>query len=108
MNKKTHNINSIGGILKGSFITGKRNIKHIPFLLMLVVLALINIRSSFHSEELLARSISLEKEVEDLRLIHVTTKLDLMKMYKRSVIESLVDDQYLQTSLTPPQIIEIR
>ena len=77
-----------------------------PFLLMTVFLVLVNISSSFQAEKLLKQSISLEKEVADLRLVYITTKSDLMSMYRRSVIENIVNGQGLKTSLTPPIIIE--
>jgi hypothetical protein len=48
----------------------------------------------------------LEQEVADLRLVYITTKSDLMSMYRRSVIESIVADKGLKTSLTPPVIIK--
>jgi hypothetical protein len=98
--------NTISSILKGEFITQKSNEKLIPFLLMIVVLGLINIRSSFHAEKLLKQSISLEKEVADLRLTYITTKSELMSVYRRSIVEGLVESQGLKTSLTPPEIIE--
>ena len=97
---------TISSILKGEFIAKSSNPKLLPFLLMIVVLGLLNIRSSFHAEKLLKHSISLEKEVADLRLTHITTKSQLMSMYRRSVIELLVNDQGLETSLIPPEIIE--
>ena len=106
MTAKRDNSNTISSILKGEFITEKSNAKLIPFLLMIVVLGLINIRSSFHAEKLLKQSISLEKEVADLRLTYITTRSSLMSMYRRSIIESLVKDQGLETSLTPPEIIK--
>jgi hypothetical protein len=71
-----------------------------------VFLVLVNISSSFRAEKLLKQSISLEKEVADLRLVYITTKSDLMSMYRRSVIENIVNEQGLKTSLTPPVIIE--
>ena len=73
---------------------------------MIVFLVLVNISSSFRAEKLLKQSISLEKEVADLRLVYITTKSDLMSMYRRSVIENIVNEQGLKTSLTPPIIIE--
>ena len=106
MTAKRDNSNTISSILKGEFITEKSNAKLIPFLLMIVVLGLINIRSSFHAEKLLKQSISLEKEVADLRLTSITTKSELMSVYRRSVVEELVEVQGLKTSLSPPQIIE--
>lgn len=105
MNRKDSS-NTFSSILKGEFIAEKSNIRLIPFLLMLVVLGLINIRYSFHAENLLRKSILLEKEVAALRLNYITTKSELMSMYRRSVIEELVDSQGLNTSLVPPEIIE--
>jgi hypothetical protein len=106
MTTKKDSLNTLSSILKGEFITEKSNAKLIPFLLMIVVLGLINIRSSFHAEKLLKQSISSEKEVADLRLTYITTKSKLMSMYRRSVVERLVESQGLKTSLIPPGIIE--
>ena len=105
MMTKIDNVNTLTSILKGEFITQTSNIKLIPFLLMIVFLGLVNIRSSFYAETLLKRSISLEKEVAGLRLTYITAKSELMSMYRRSVVEQLVMDQGLKTSLIPPKII---
>ena len=106
MKNKEDNSNRISSILKGEFIAEKRTIRLIPFLLMIVALGLINIRSSFYAEKLLRESIAIEQEVVDLRLTYITTRSSLMSMYRRSIIESLVKDQGLETSLTPPEIIK--
>jgi len=98
--------NTISSILKGEFIAEKTNAKLIPFLLLIVFLVLVNIRSSFYAEKLLKESISLEKEVADLRLVYITTKSDLMSMHRRSVIENIVQNQGLKTAVNPPMIIE--
>ena len=106
MKTKVSNQSTLSSILKGEFIADKSNVKLIPFLLMLVILGLVNIRISFDAENLLKQSIALEKEVAELRLTYITTKSKLMSVYRRSVIESLVEDQGLRTSLIPPEIIE--
>jgi|TARA_X000000368_G_scaffold403248_1_gene378021 hypothetical protein len=98
--------NTLSSILRGEFIIEKSNVRLVPFLLLVVVLGLINIRSSFHAEKLLKQSIALEKEVADLRLTYITNKSRLMGLYRRSVVEGLVKNQGLKTSLTPPEIIE--
>ena len=69
-------------------------------------MGLLNIRSSFHAEKLLKKSISLEKEVADLRLTYITSKSDLMTLYRRSNFENIVKGTGLKTSLSPPEIIE--
>lgn len=107
MSEKKENNSSLFSILKGEFIADQNNQKYAPFLLMLVGLVLINISISFRAERLLKESISLEQEVADLRLVYITTKSDLMNMYRRSVVEDLVKTTGLKTSLTPPVIIDI-
>ena len=107
MPERKENNSSLFSILKGEFISDHNNQKYAPFLLMLVGLILINISISFRAERLLKDSISLEKEVADLRLVYITTKSDLMSMYRRSVVEGLVRNTGLKTSLTPPVIIDI-
>ena len=57
MKSKTNSSHTISSILKGEFISERSTIKLLPFLLMIVVLGLINIRSSFHAERLLKDSI---------------------------------------------------
>ena len=104
MNKIKKNPSSLFSILKGEFIVDKNNQKYIPFLLFLVLLILLNISISFRAEQLLKESNALEQEVADLRLVYITTKSNLMSMHKRSVIEELVADQGLKTSLIPPNI----
>ena len=106
MNKiKTHT-SSLLSILRGEFIVDQNNQKYIPFLLFISFLFLLNISISFRAESLLKESISLEQEVVDLHLVHITTRSDLMHMYRRSVIEEVVADKNLKTSLTPPVIIK--
>ena len=106
MRTRIENSNTLSSILKGEFITEKSIKRLIPFLLMLVVLGLISIRSSFYAEKLLKQSISLEKEIAAIRLTYITSKSELMSLYRRSVVEGLVVDQGLRTSLMPPEIIE--
>ena len=108
MKTKKDSSNKFSSILKGEFIIEKSNTRLIPFLLMIVVLGLLNIRSSFHAEQLLRKTILLEKEVANLRLTSITTKSELMNFYRRSVLERLVENQGLKTSLTPPEIIEVQ
>ena len=106
MYKNKENKGSFSSILKGEVIANQNNQKYIPFLLFISLLVLLNIRVSFRAEKLLKEAISLEKEVIDLRLVYITTKSDLMSMYRRSVIEEVVADRGLKTSLIPPIILE--
>ena len=97
---------SVLSILKGDFFSKKQNTKYFPFLFLIVLLLLINIRVSFNAEKLEKKSIALEREVADLRLTYITTKSQLMSLYKRSKIEEMVVKQGLKTSLLPAYIID--
>ena len=101
------NKTSILSILKGDFFSKTQNKKYVPFLFLIVSLLLINIRLTFHAESLQRKSVNLEYEVADLRLRYITTKSQLMSVYKRSTIEEMVSNQGLETSLTPVYIIDV-
>lgn len=97
---------SIYSVLRGDFISNQNSQKNFPFILLIVILLLLNIRISFHAENLTLEIISLEQEIYDLRLTYITTKSDLMHLHKRSEIEVLVKDIGLNTSMKPPIIIQ--
>jgi len=99
-------MNSLFTVLKGEFLSNKKNQKYVPYLLSLVLLILVNINISFRAEKLLKNEIKLEQQVADLRLIYITTKSDLMRMYRRSTVEELVKERGLKTSTNPPYILE--
>ena len=99
-------MNSLFTVLKGEFLSNKKNQKYVPYLLSLVLLILVNILISFRAEKLLKNEIKLEQQVADLRLIYITTKSDLMRMYRRSTVEELVKTRGLKTSINPPYILE--
>ena len=100
------NNRSILSVLKGDFFTKKESQNYFPFLFLIILLLLLNIRISFNAESLIRQSVALEKEITSLRLTYINTKSELMKVYKRSVIEELVNAQGLNTSNNPPIIID--
>ena len=65
MTIKQRNISPFSSILKGEFITNQISRDLIPLLILIVFLALINIKSSFNAENLLKKSINLEREVAE-------------------------------------------
>jgi|TARA_B100000768_G_scaffold73544_1_gene70462 hypothetical protein len=100
------NNRSILSVLKGGFFTKKESQNYFPFLFLIILLLLLNIRISFNAESLIRQSVALEKEITSLRLTYINTKSELMKVYKRSAVEDLVNAQGLSTSNNPPIIID--
>ena len=56
MNKKTDNIGDLFAFLKGDFISTQENKKHLPYILFIVLLILVNIRISFYAESLIRKA----------------------------------------------------
>ena len=105
-NKKQKEQNIVSEIFKGDFLSKKENQEHLPFILFVVLLIIINI-TLYYNAEYLARNIDrAEKDLYQLRVEYITTKSELMDKYKRSTIENTVKNRGLQSSLIAPQIIE--
>ena len=105
-NKKQKKQNIISEIFKGDFLSKKENQEHLPFILFVVLLIIINITLYYNAEHL-ARNIGrAEKDLYQLRVEYITTKSELMDKYKRSTIENTVKNMGLQPSLIAPKIIE--
>ena len=93
-------------IFKGDFLSKKENQEHLPFILFVTFLIILNI-SLYYNAEQLARNINkAEKDLYELRVEYITTKSELMAKYKRSTIENTVKNMGLQSSLIAPKIIE--
>ena len=105
-NKKQKEQNIVSEIFKGDFLSKKENQEHLPFILFVVLLIIINITLYYNTEHL-ARNIGrAEKDLYQLRVEYITTKSELMDKYKRSTIEKTVKNMGLQPSLIAPKIIE--
>ena len=105
-NKKQKEQNIVSEIFKGDFLSKKENQEHLPFILFVVLLIIINI-TLYYNAEYLARNIDrAEKDLYQLRVDYITTKSELMDKYKRSTIENTVKNMGLQPSLIAPKIIE--
>ena len=105
-NKKQKEQNIVSEIFKGDFLSKKENQEHLPFILFVVLLIIINI-TLYYNAEYLARNIDrAEKDLYQLRVEYITTKSELMDKYKRSTIENTVKNTGLQSSLIAPKIIE--
>ena len=105
-NKKQKEQNIVSEIFKGDFLSKKENQEHLPFILFVVLLIIINITLYYNAEHLARNIDRAEKDLYQLRVEYITTKSELMDKYKRSTIENTVKNRGLQSSLIAPKIIE--
>lgn len=93
---------SVKGILGGSFLTRERMLHALPFLLYLVLLALLYIANVYYSEKVVRETDDLSKELEELQYEFITSKSRLMNLQKSSELEKRLESTGIKPSTTPP------
>lgn len=100
---------SFKGMIDGSLITGLAVIKQLPFILFLVLLAIIYIGNRYHAEKMIRKINTSKEEVKNLRAEQITTTSELMNLSKPSTLENLVESRGLELKQLekPPIKIEV-
>lgn len=83
-------------------------VKYFYYFGWIVFLLVIYERIGFQSEEYVRKSITLKKEVDDLRAEYTSIHADYMKSGKQSVVIEKVKEIGLEENLTPPKKIVIK
>lgn len=98
---------SFRNILDGSLLTIRSFVKQIPFILFLVLLALVYIANRYHAEKVIRRIDFLSKEIKDLRAEEITTASELMNLNRPTHVQVLIDQKQLGLKFpdTPPKKI---
>jgi hypothetical protein len=86
---------SLKGIIDGSLLAGTLFSRQLPFILFLVLLAIIYIGNRYHSEKIIRQNISIREEVKNLRAEQITTAAELMNHSKPSTVEDMVENRGL-------------
>ena len=99
---------SVVGFLNGSFLTSENTLSHVPFLLYMVVIALIYIANSYHAEKNVREINSITSELKELKSEYITTKSDLMHVSKQSQVALLAAQIELKESTIPPKKLVVK
>jgi hypothetical protein len=101
---------SFKGIIDGSALTVSSLVKQIPFILFLVLLAIIYIANRYHAEKVARQLIVLQDTVRDLRAEQLTTASELMNLSKPSKVQDLINEKGLGLSepTKPPYKIVVK
>jgi hypothetical protein len=100
----------LGGLL-GRFDSASESglskmLLNLPYVLFLVMLAVLHIANNHAAENYARNIVSTEKEVKQLRWQYMTTTSGLMLKSKQSEVAKLVDAQGLKELRIPPYKIE--
>ncbi len=103
---------SLGGLLGKLDSFGENGLQkvlfNLPFVLFLVLLAILHIANNHLAENYARRIANTEKEVKQLRWQYMTTASSLMQKSKQSEVARLVGTQGLKELRIPPYKIEIK
>jgi hypothetical protein len=83
-------------------------VKYFYYFGWIVILLVIYERIGFQSEEYVRKSITLKKQVDDLRAEYTSIHADYMKSGKQSVVIEKVKDIGLEENLNPPKKIIVK
>ena len=86
---------SLKGIIDGSLLTLRSVVDQLPFILFLVLLAVIYIANRYHAEKMVREITSLKSEVKDLRAEQIITASELMNLSRPSNVGKLIKERGL-------------
>lgn len=92
-------------ILNGSFMVKENMVKQLPFLLFLVLIAMLHISNSYYAEKTVRDINAIGNEIKELKSEYITTKSDLMHVSKQSQVASLALSLGVKESMVPPKKI---
>ncbi len=98
---------SLRTILGGDIITGKWFRKHLPFIILLSVMAIVYISNRYAYEFEMLEQKELTDTLHDRRYKALTRSSQLLEKKLRSNVEEDLADSTIQTASTPSYIIKI-
>lgn len=89
-------------ILDGSFLTREKVIRLIPFILYLMLLAIIHIANSYRAEKSWFEINALKSQMDELRYHYITSKSELMSIGRQAEVALRLKDIGLKEATQPP------
>lgn len=101
-------MNPVKDVMSGNVLVRGYLVKHVPYIILLVVLAILYITNRYKNEKIAMEKQQLQEEMKNLRSESITTAAELMRISRQSEVVNLVKERgmELEESITPPKIIE--
>lgn len=97
----------LSSVFSGTFLTNENNIKHLPFILFLAIIAIFYIANGYYADDKIREFNKISNELKELRSEYISTKSELMFASKQSEIAKSALLLGLKEPLVPPVKIEI-
>ena len=95
-------------VINGNFLTNEAAVKQIPFILFLVLVAIIYISNTYYAEKILRKTNAVNNEIKELRSEYITSKSDLMFISKQSAVARAAADMKIgikESVVAPKKIV---
>ena len=89
-------------IISGNFLTKENTLRQLPFLLFLMLMAMIYIANSYYAEKTVRDINRVNNELKELRSEFITSKSDLMFISKQSEVARAVLPLGIKENTVPP------
>jgi len=99
---------SLHNVINGEFLTKKKSIRLLPFLLFITSLAVIYIGNTYYGEKLIRQIQSKQNQVNELRFEYINTKSELMELTKQSSLADRLKSKGIKESTIPPYKIFVK
>jgi len=98
---------SLSAVFSGTFLTNESTLKHVPFLLFLVLVAIFYIANGYYADDKIREVNKINNELKELRSEYISTKSDLMFVSKQSEVAKAAEPMGIKEPVVPPMKIEI-
>ena len=95
-------------VINGNFLTNAATVKQIPFILFLVLIAIVYISNTYYAEKIMRKTNGVNNEIKELRSEYITSKSDLMFISKQSEVARAADVMKLgikESVVAPKKIV---
>lgn len=97
----------LSSVFSGTFLTHEKNLKHLPFVLFLGLLALFYIANGYYADDKIREANKLSNQLKELRSEYISTTSDLMFASKQSEVAKSAEALGLKEPVVPPMKIEV-
>jgi len=97
----------LSAIFSGTFLTNEKNIKHLPFIIFLAIIAIFYIANGYYADDKIREFNKITNELKELRSEYISTKSELMFASKQSEIAKSALSLGLKEPVVPPIKIEV-
>lgn len=101
-------VNPVKDVISGNVLVRGYLVKHVPYIILLVVLAILYISNRYKNEKIAIEQQQLHEELKNLRSESITTAAELMRISRQTEVINLVKERgmELEESTVPPKIID--